>query len=694
MMHSNEKIEIWGGLECTINRVKESYFDQLEYAGHYTRENDIELISSLGVKMFRYPVLWERHQSSPDAVIDWSLTEKKLRQIKDKGMIPIAGLVHHGSGPKHVNFFDGSFENGLAGYAREVAQQFPWIEYYTPVNEPLTTARFCGLYGHWYPHLSDEGSFYEILISECKATVMAMQAIREINPDARLIQTDDLGKCYSTPLLKYQADYENERRWLSYELLCGTLGPGSVMWKRMVAAGVSEDKLRYFLSNHCKPHVAGFNYYITSERFLDENLSKYHYQYHGGNGVHAYADIEVVKVPLKQENGPGVLIREAWQRLHLPMAITECHLYSTREEQMRWFYQMWKTACKAKQEGVDIRAVTAWAVLGLHGWNRLVTEPWGDYEPGMFNLNGGTPRPTALASMITALANEVDFQHPVLEMDGWWQRESRLLDTCRHDLTAIEERTTTPDCQPLLIFGQSASLTDPLAEVCEMRNLRYFIYNDDTQDHQSIEEVILSLKPWAVIYADEQRRHGKVADHLLLSLADLCGRLQVKLLAFSSGWSDFPKEGGREMRPALIIRPGYVFGPHDTNNKIADIIIKIRNNMEVEVADDVFVSVSYVPDLLHESLNMLIDDDTGLYALSSSGRISLRDLVSLIAVSIGYEPEFVRVRPVSDPEINGCHHEEENKDEIKIKLPDLQATLLRYLEATDLVSQVENNAYN
>src|SRR5205085_10745369 len=102
--------------------------------------------------------------------------------------------------PLHVNFFDGSFENGLALYAKAVAERYPWLEYYTPVNEPLTTARFCGLYGHWYPHHADEYSFYKILLSECKATIMAMKAIREINPNAKLVQTEDMGKTYSTPL--------------------------------------------------------------------------------------------------------------------------------------------------------------------------------------------------------------------------------------------------------------------------------------------------------------------------------------------------------------------------------------------------------------------------------------------------------------------------------------------------------------
>ena len=93
---------------------------------------------------------------------------------------------------------------------------------YTPVNEPLSTARFSGLYGHWYPHGRDSLTWARILLTECRAVVLAMRAIREVNPTAQLVQTEDLGKAYSTPALAYQAEFENERRWLSFDLLCGT----------------------------------------------------------------------------------------------------------------------------------------------------------------------------------------------------------------------------------------------------------------------------------------------------------------------------------------------------------------------------------------------------------------------------------------------------------------------------------------
>ena len=37
-----EQIQLWGGVECTINRVGDRYFNQLERSGHWQRaDNDL-----------------------------------------------------------------------------------------------------------------------------------------------------------------------------------------------------------------------------------------------------------------------------------------------------------------------------------------------------------------------------------------------------------------------------------------------------------------------------------------------------------------------------------------------------------------------------------------------------------------------------------------------------------------------------
>ena len=64
--------ELWGGLECTVNRVGDVFFDQMERNGHATRLSDLERFAGLGIRRIRYPVLWERVAPNGIDAIDWT----------------------------------------------------------------------------------------------------------------------------------------------------------------------------------------------------------------------------------------------------------------------------------------------------------------------------------------------------------------------------------------------------------------------------------------------------------------------------------------------------------------------------------------------------------------------------------------------------------------------------------------------
>jgi dTDP-4-dehydrorhamnose reductase len=138
-------MEIWGGVECTVARVKNRVHDQLKLNGHENRPGDLELFAGLGIKKIRYPLLWEKSAKNPEAF--FALHDPRLNKLKELKISPIIGLVHHGSGPFFTNLSDKDFPLYLAEFAMCVAERYPWIQFYNPVNEPLTTARFSVLYG-------------------------------------------------------------------------------------------------------------------------------------------------------------------------------------------------------------------------------------------------------------------------------------------------------------------------------------------------------------------------------------------------------------------------------------------------------------------------------------------------------------------------------------------------------------------
>lgn len=498
-------LEMWGGLECTVNRVGDRFLDQLELSGHTNRLDDLDRFAELGISAIRYPVLWERTAPGGPSTADWTWSDLRLNRLRELDVRPIVGLVHHGSGPRGTDLLDPRFPALLAEYAGSVAARYPWIRDYTPVNEPLTTARFSALYGHWYPHRRDEGAFFRAVLTQCQGIAAAMRAIRAINPDAQLIQTEDLGEVFARPALVAQANYENERRWLSLDLLNGHLVPGHPLWEPLLASGIAEGDLRALSEDPCIPDMIGINHYLTSERLLDERLGRYPQSTHGGNGRQVYADIEAVRVCADGPGGWRRLLECASRRYGRPVAATEVHLGSSREEQLRWLAEVWTTANDLRSEGIDIRAVTAWSLLGAFGWNSLVTRDDGDYEPGVFDLQGLTPRPTALAHMVADLSAGRELSHPLLAMPGWWRRPSRLLyppvDQWGNDAVAMDESDLPAAVSGLLLVGPHTALTDAFVTATTVRALpcQHLDVTMSSDWVADVSSAVVSSSPWAIV---------------------------------------------------------------------------------------------------------------------------------------------------------------------------------------------------
>ncbi|HUQ31878.1 MAG TPA: family 1 glycosylhydrolase [Pyrinomonadaceae bacterium] len=680
-------LELWAGVECTVNRVRDSFFDQLELNGHAGRVEDLDLFAALGVRSLRYPVLWERTAPRGLKSADWSWADERLARLRELGVNPIVGLVHHGSGPRFTSLIDPLFPEKLAAYARAVAMRFPWVEHYTPVNEPLTTARFSGLYGHWYPHHTSDLTFARALLNQCRAVALSMRAIREINPQAKLVQTEDLGKTFSTRRLTYQAEFENERRWLTYDLLTGRLTRGHLMWWYLRSTGINEAELDWFEDNACPPDIIGVNHYLTSERFLDERLHRYPVSTHGGNGRNMYADVEAVRVCAEGIAGPRALLKEAWQRYQLPLAVTEAHLGCTREEQLRWLKEVWEAARSLRLEGGDVRAVTAWSLLGAYDWNSLLTRNDHHYEPGVFDLRAPRPRPTALARMLSDLARGDEHKHPVLDAPGWWRRLERLcypavarrphgISTA---LQGISMKGKSP--RPLLITGATGTLGRAFARLCELRGLSYRLLSRsemDIADDAAVNRAFAEHEPWAVVNAagyvrvdDAEREIERCARENTLGpkiLAKACAKHSAQLVVFSS---DLVFDGTQKENPyvessrtaplgaygrskasmerevtsahpsALVIRTSAFFGPWDEYNFVAAALRALGSGQTFRAANDSVISPTYVPDLVHAALDLLIDGEEGIWHLANRGEISWADLARRAAVAAGLDPNLV-----------------------------------------------------
>ena len=691
--HAVSKPELWAGVECTVNRVGDAYFDQLERCGHARRVEDLELIADLGARAVRYPVLWERTAPCELKDADWTWADERLSRLRELDLRPVVGLVHHGSGPRHTSLIDPDFPEKLASYARAVARRYPWVEDYTPVNEPLTTARFSGLYGHWYPHGRDGLTFARALLTQTRGVVLATRAVREVNPAARLVQTEDLGKTYGTARLAYQAEFENERRWLTFDLLAGRVTPGHPIWHYLLWLGIRERELAWFAENPCAPSVVGVNYYVTSERFLDDRVERYPPHTHGGNGRDAYADVEAVRVCAEGVAGPRAILRETWERYQLPLAVTEAHMGCTREEQMRWLAEVWSAACALRSEGADVRAVTAWALLGSFDWDSLATRDAGYYEPGAFDVRSPSPRPTATARMLRDLAGVGEHSHPVLEAPGWWRRLERLTyppvsQGARARKSSGARASARGSSRTLLITGATGTLGSAFARVAESRAISYRLLargEMDIADAASVEKVLEEAGAWALVNAagyvrvDDAEREPEACLRENTTgpatLAAACARRGVRLLTFSS---DLVFDGRDRREPyvesdptaplgvygrskaeaerlvlealpsSLVVRTSAFFGPWDEYNFVTVALRALARGEEFVAADDAAVSPTYVPELVHNCLDLLIDEESGVWHLANAGGVTWAGFARLAARVGGLDPALVVGRPTRE----------------------------------------------
>ena len=432
--HASSTFPMWGGVECTMNRVGQRYFDQLARSRHRKQyEADLRCFFDLGLRTLRVGLQWERWEQTKT----WAEWDRMLAVMAELGMEPIVGLLHHGSGPRSTDLLDPAFPEKFAAYALEVARRYPHVEQWTPINEPQTTGRFACLYGHWFPHQRSMPSYVRALLNQIKGIALAMRAIRAEQPVARLVHTEDAGKTYAPPQLEDYRRERDHRRWLGMDLLCGRVDGRHPLSSFLREHGASERELFWFSENACPPAVVGLNYYVTSDRFLDDRLELYPGRAGGDCGDEPLVDVEAVRVHPEGIAGAGAVLREAWDRYHLPLAITEAHLGCCEPlEQRRWLAEVWREAQAAQRGGVDVRAVTAWALLGSSGWSDLCTRSPGVYERGVFDVSRGSRRATPLTELVQRLAQGLPPDRADLTR-GWWRSPDRF--TFRYESEGFQD---------------------------------------------------------------------------------------------------------------------------------------------------------------------------------------------------------------------------------------------------------------
>jgi dTDP-4-dehydrorhamnose reductase len=193
----------------------------------------------------------------------------------------------------------------------------------------------------------------------------------------------------------------------------------------------------------------------------------------------------------------------------------------------------------------------------------------------------------------------------------------------------------------------------------------------DITDPTSVDAVLTQLKPWAVVNAagyvrvDDAEREPHVCLQVNAEgpaiLAAACAQHHVALLTFSSdlvfdGAESNPYVESDTVGPlnvygcskvlaeklvlqayptSLVIRTSAFFGPWDEYNFVTIALRQLSAGNTFVAAKDAIVSPTYVPDLVHTSLDLLIDGENGLWHLANKGAVAWSDLALLAAKKAG-----------------------------------------------------------
>lgn len=372
------------GIECSCPLIEGGQrVDQLRDTGHYENwKTDLRLVRELGLRYLRYgpPIyrIWKDKNQ-----YDWSQMDPIMNEMRRLGVIPIIDLVHFGLPDFLGNFQNDEWPAYFADYARAFAERYPWVRYYTPVNEIYVTALFSAAFGWWNERLMSDAAFVRNIKNCVKGSILAMRAILDLRPDAIFVFSESTEYVHpGSPQMVAQAHFMNERRFLSLDLLFGH-DVSATIYRYLLSNGMTGEDYAWFsnqrdLRRHC---IMGTDYYITNEHVIRSDGTAI-----GAGDVYGYY----------------VITRQYFDRYRLPVMHTETNRVD--KHAVEWLWKEWMNLLRLREDGVPIIGFTWFGLVDMKDWNTALTKIQGTVNKvGLYTLER---RPRKVAREYRKLVQE------------------------------------------------------------------------------------------------------------------------------------------------------------------------------------------------------------------------------------------------------------------------------------------------
>jgi beta-glucosidase len=331
--------------------------DEYELTEHYDRwRTDLDLVAELGCAGIRYGFPWYR--LNPDrGVWDWKWLDNALEYaVAECGLTVIADLVHYGTPAWLVGgFTDPGYPDAVAEYAAAVAARYGGlIRHYTPLNEPLVTASFCGERAVWPPYDTGEAGWARVVTSVSEGIQATIAAIRGVQSDASIVHVDAaLVWSSADRTLSLELQRNIQRSFLPTDLVTGQVDERHPLYTWLIGLGISANRLAAIRSSAQQPDAIGVNYY--------PELSCRELVRHRGELVSVAVD--------GGTKGLSESLRSYHARYGAPVLVSETAVDGATEKHQTWLDQSTAAVSRLREEGVPVVGYTWWPLFDFVDWS-------------------------------------------------------------------------------------------------------------------------------------------------------------------------------------------------------------------------------------------------------------------------------------------------------------------------------------
>ena len=369
------------GIECSYPTIKAKNGvtirrDLLEECGHYDCwKTDLQLVKEMGLQVLRYGLPYYSIQTGPDSY-NWEFADAAMAEMRRLEITPILDLMHFG-----VPDWIGDYQNPelpvhFARYCEAVAKRYPWVRFFTPVNEIYVTAKFSGLQGAWNECLKTDKAFVTALKHCVAASILGTHAIASERPDCVIVQSESAEFIHeATASPSPEVTQQNKLRFLSLDLLYAH-PPDADICLYMMDNGLTRDEYAWFMKGEPPGYqIMGNDYYGRNETIILPDGTEC-----SGQDVFGWY----------------LITKEYFQRYKKPVMHTETNTLDDDEGACsKWLWKQWMNILRMRQDGVPVLGFTWYSLIDQVDWDKGLTEKTGKVNPvGLFDMNR-QPRPVS-----------------------------------------------------------------------------------------------------------------------------------------------------------------------------------------------------------------------------------------------------------------------------------------------------------